>query len=467
MAETENMPYYGIYFFTGPVLMLKDVELVRQILIKDFDHFTDRNSTSMVNRFVNESSSRSDKIWMTQMTNTGGEMWKNLRSTFSPIFTSGKMRAMLIFMQETNRKLMNALDGFAKSGESFEVKECLGKYSMDTIASCAFGVDAQSFEDSNSKFVQYAANIFKRSKADALKILLALIPGGSRFLRFFNVSITKETETEFFYEVIMSSLKQRRESKHRRNDLIDLMMDAIKGDIKHDELGNQDQFEKDAKLDHVPKKGEFDEMVIVATAIVLMVAGYDTTGTTMAWVCYELAKNPEVQNRLREEVQEIMQDSSGDLTYEDLNKMTYLDQVISETLRFHSPVAILNRTCNKNYKIPGTELVIEEGVKVWSNVMAIHFNPEHYPNPLEFDPEHFSKEAKAKRSPYAYLPFGQGPRNCIGMRFALIEAKLGLANIVRNFNLIPSEKTQDPLVYDPVAAINYVKNGLFLKAEKI
>ena len=69
-------------------------------------------------------------------------------------------------------------------------------------------------------------------------------------------------------------------------------------------------------------------------------------------------------------------------------------------------------------------------------------------------------------SRYAYLPFGQGPRGCIGMRFALMEAKLALANIVRKFNLLPSEKTKEPLVLDPMAGIAYVKDGLYIKAER-
>ena len=81
-------------------------------------------------------------------------------------------------------------------------------------------------------------------------------------------------------------------------------------------------------MNHTSKKGEFDELVIVATAIVLLVAGYDTTGTTLAFACYYLAKNPEVQEKLREEVDDIVGDSDKELTYDDLQSMTYVDQII-------------------------------------------------------------------------------------------------------------------------------------------
>merc|ERR1711994_273054 len=101
------------------------------------------------------------------------------------------------------------------------------------------------------------------------------------------------------------------------------MLDAIKGDLEHD-TEELEQFEKDAKLNHHSKQ-TFDELVIVATAIVLLVAGYDTTGTTLGFACYYLAKNPDVQEKLREEVDDIVGDSDKELTYDDLQSMTYVD----------------------------------------------------------------------------------------------------------------------------------------------
>ena len=139
--------------------------------------------------------------------------------------------------------------------------------------------------------------------------------------------------------------------------------------------------------------------MIVATAIVILVAGYDTTGTTLAWACYQLAKNPEVQEKLREEVEGIASDPSQDLTYDDIQSMTYIDQVISETLRLHTPIAILQRAVEKDYKVPGHDLVLKKDQGIWINVMSVHFDPESYPDPEVFNPENFSKEAKAKRSP--------------------------------------------------------------------
>ena len=187
-----------------------------------------------------------EKILMEQMSSAEGDRWKSIRSTFTPIFTSGKMKAMMVYVQQTCKRLTDALDELAEKNEEFELKKLLGKYSMDTIASCAFGVDSQAFKNKDSKFVDYASRIFQNKFSDGVKILLVMIPFdiGIYIMRAFNISFWKKDEAEFFYNVILDSLKQRRESKVRRNDLIDLMVDAVKGEIGDDQDHNDNQFEK-------------------------------------------------------------------------------------------------------------------------------------------------------------------------------------------------------------------------------
>ena len=140
-------------------------------------------------------------------------------------------------------------------------------------------------------------------------------------------------------------------------------------------------------------------MAIVATALVIMVAGYDTTGSTLSFACYQLAKNPAVQDRLREEVAEVLEAKDDDLKYDDIKKLTYMDQVLAETLRYHTPIGLLQRTSARDYKIPGSDVILKQDTDIFISPMAMHFDPKHYQNPEEFDPEHFSSEAKSKRHP--------------------------------------------------------------------
>ena len=92
-------------------------------------------------------------------------------------------------------------------------------------------------------------------------------------------------------------------------------------------------------------------------------------------------------------------DPERKLTYDDIQSMTYLDQVINETLRFHNPVGALQRSAAKEYKVPGTDIVLPKDTMVWINVLSMHFDPKHYENPHGFDPDHFSKDAKSNRHP--------------------------------------------------------------------
>ena len=143
-----------------------------------------------------------------------------------------------------------------------------------------------------------------------------------------------------------------------------------------------------------------DDLTVVAASIIFLIAGYDTTATTLAFVLYELAKNPDIQERLRAEIEEV---TNGDLekewTYDNLQTLTYLDQVINETLRLHYPIVTLNRITTKDYKMPGTDLVVPKGVGFWIPLSAIHLDENHYANPHVFDPDRFSKDAKDKRNP--------------------------------------------------------------------
>ena len=242
--EAKGLPFYGAYFLRAPLLFLTDADMIKQITIKDFEYFVDKNPSNFA--AIKKTNQLADKILMEQLTSAEGDRWKSIRATFTPIFTSGKMKAMMVYVQETCKRLTDALDELAEKNEEFELKELLGKYSMDTIASCAFGVDSQAFTNKDSKFVDYAARIFQNNFSDGVKLLLLMIPFdiGIYIMRAFNLAVWKKDEAEFFYNVILDSLKQRRESKVRRNDLIDLMVDAVKGEIRNDQDHNTNQFEK-------------------------------------------------------------------------------------------------------------------------------------------------------------------------------------------------------------------------------
>ena len=215
----------------------------------------------------------------------------------------------------------------------------------------------------------------------------------------------------------------------------------------------------------MPSKDE--EFSVVATAMMILVAGYDTTGTTMAHAAYRLALNPDVQDKLFAEIDEKVQEANGgDLDYTTLQNMPYLDQVLHETLRLHPPAPFLFRSCTKDYVIPGTNVTIEKGQDLQINTIGIQLDENYYENPTKFNPDNFSKEARTGRSPYTFLAFGQGPRSCVGMRFAMLEAKVGIVTVLRRFKLLATEETPKVLHRDPTQLLGIPIEKMLIKFEE-
>lgn len=131
---------------------------------------------------------------------------------------------------------------------------------------------------------------------------------------------------------------------------------------------------------------------------------------------YELSINEEIQKKARESVIKVLEKNGNIYTYEAVNEMAYIEQCVNETLRKHSPALGTGRIAKEDYPIPNTNIVLEKGTAVIIPFSGIHLDSDIYPDPQKFDPNRFSPEEVEKRHPYAFLPFGEGPRICIGMR---------------------------------------------------
>ena len=178
---------------------------------------------------------------------------------------------------------------------------------------------------------------------------------------------------------------------------------------------------------------------ILANAILFLLAGSETTATTLGWVSYFLALNPDVQERLIQELDTVLDKHNGEITYEAVNEMSYMDMVINETLRMCPAALRLDRVCNKDYTYENIK--IPKG-QIWSLcIYALHYDPELYPEPEKFDPERFNEDNKKKRENEAFMPFGTGPRNCIGMRFALLEIKFLISTILSKYKFNKCDET--------------------------
>ena len=141
---------------------------------------------------------------------------------------------------------------------------------------------------------------------------------------------------------------------------------------------------------------------------------YDTTSLTSTFLAYELALNPDIQERLRDEINEVLEKYEEEICHDSIAEMKYLDMVLNETLR-KWPVANLQfRKSTREYKIPNTTLTIPADTFIIIPTLSIHRDERFYENPEKFDPERFTEENKGKRHSMAFIPFSEGPRICLG-----------------------------------------------------
>lgn len=205
-----------------------------------------------------------------------------------------------------------------------------------------------------------------------------------------------------------------------------------------------------------------DETALVANSILFFLAGYDTTANTISYALYELALNEKCQQTLKEEIDQAVKDH-GKLNPEVILSLPYLEMVLSETLRMYPPAIRMERQCTRDYQLG--DIFIPKGTLVAAGIYSIHFDPEIYPDPRKFQPERFTYENKSQRHPMSYLPFGAGPRICIGMRFALMEAKICVAHFINNYKVSPCSKTEIPVEMKKAIPMLLPMNGITVNVE--
>ncbi|KAF2903664.1 hypothetical protein ILUMI_02505 [Ignelater luminosus] len=453
--QYSNQRYFGFYQFLKPTLVIRDIELIKQICIKDFDKFPDHSD------FLPE---ESDPFWKRGLFAMEGKVWHDMRNVLSPAFTSSKMKGMFHLMTECAEKFVDHFENQKSDIITLDMRDALTRLTNDVIASCAFGFKCNSLTQQNNEFYVMGKEAFDFTGFKGLKFFGSSI--SPALMKVLKVTMFSETVTNFFRKIVQETIAYREKTGLIRPDMIHLLKEAQKGRLSND-IDNKEYSDSDTFKTNENKKTIITDEDIVCQAAIFFFGGYDTVGSLLCNLVYELAINPDAQDKLIEEVDEVLTKCKGKITYEALMKMKYLDMVISETLRLWTPAIFLNRKCVKPFTIepalPGEKpLHLESGFECMIPTFAIHRDPQYFPNPNKFDPERFSDENKKNIQPFTYLPFGIGPRFCIGNRFALLEAKTGLFYLLTRFKIVPVKKTSVPFVIDRNSIVLRHEHGYWL-----
>ncbi|KAK8735868.1 hypothetical protein OTU49_005354 [Cherax quadricarinatus] len=419
--------FCGMYEIFRPVLMIGDPDILKNIFVKDFDHFVDRR------QFLAEEGSLTNEM----LGNKSGDEWRALRAVMTPTFTSGKMRGMFPLISDKADDLVSFTLKEAAKKPYVDMKVNFGRFTMDTIASCTFGIECNSFKEEEPEFAKWAESFFSFSFIRTLKFTIINI--SPRLFNFLRLKL-ETSGTKFFERVVKQTIAVRKRGQ-RRGDYLDLLLDAQASHDQHttkstsiksnttSETSNTDNHSDNDSLSVVPSKQVLTDKSIVAQSVLFLIAGYDTTASTLAFASFLLAKYPVHQQRLRQELQQMVQEH-GDITYQGIMEAKFLDACVMETLRLYPPGTFGERVCNKTYKITGTNVVLRPGDLVTIPIWSLHHDPRYWPEPEVFLPDRFLPENKTNIRSFTHMPFGMGPRNCIAMRFALLEAKVALTKLL-------------------------------------
>lgn len=291
--------YYSLFL---PTFLVTDLEIVKQITVKDFNVFTDRGM--YVNEEVEPISGHLFSI--------EGEKWRFLRNKLSPAFTSGKIKMMYNTIADKGENFITALDKASKTG-SVNIKNIATRFTVDVISSCAFGIEANTLDTELHEMMEILKKITGEGAISQFRgIFIAALPKLAKLLK---LRLFDRQVNDFFNKMVRGSMEFREDNKVIRNDFMNMLI----------QLKNKGSI--DGETSTSTKKLTMNECI--AQAFVFFLGGAETSSFVISFAMLELGSHPEIQDKLRKEILEKTKSNNGEITYENLQEMSYLYQVVN------------------------------------------------------------------------------------------------------------------------------------------
>ncbi|XP_023221203.1 cytochrome P450 3A24-like [Centruroides sculpturatus] len=455
----------GYYIGCRPFILTSDIELLKLIQIKYFSDFNDRKVVVPKGTMPSLVSGHSI------VANRGGK-WKKNRSIITPTFTSGKLKQMYSLMESSVEDFLQLLNKY--SLRNVDIHKLYTKLSMDVIGKTNFGIKTDVQFNNDSSFVHDCEFAVSFSLADPSVRISVYFPDTSPVVFILRVLhdnlryLFKLPSVTRLIKTVNDVIKARKLNKQKRCDLIQLMID---NGISNEQLRSTDiqTLTADSTSTKANKEISFQENTeqklhrmtnkeIQGNSLIFFLAGHHTTSTCLTYTTFLLATHQDIQENLRQELLNVFHQKE-ELTYDDIMNLSYMDQVVSESLRIYPPViSFVTRKSNIEFRYK--DYVFPKNTAFQAAIWVLHRDPELWEDPLDFKPDRFSPENKSNMG-ISYQPFGAGPRNCVGMRFALLEIKLILVKLLLNYRILPSSETNLDVEYK--VSVTAPKSGMFVR----
>ncbi|XP_022214841.2 probable cytochrome P450 309a2 [Drosophila obscura] len=410
----------GVFVTRQPQILVLDPELAHEVLVLNFRCYKDSLTSSYIRHAKWDKYARQNPFW------ASGQSWRSLRKDAQAGISGHRLKKAYAIWEEGGKMLTNYMTAqVTEHNNLLETRDLCFRYTAHVMADFIWGIDAGTLtrpqEDPNkvqqmaSKWTSYAfymISVFMASiVAPFIRCLLRL--------RFY----PKETD-EFFSKLTKESIEMRLSagSDNSRTDYLSHLLQ-----LREQKLATHDD--------------------LVGHALTVMLDGYDTTGTALLHALYYLAENPASQQKLRMEVLRNL-DTDKSLSFEMLCALPYLDQVVYESLRLSSLVPQFTKVCTNATNIQINEfkiLEVEAGMTIMIPNYQFHHDKKYFPDPEMFKPERFDDAAHLELiRKGVFLPFSDGPRNCMGIRLAMLTLKSALIHILSEFQVVRGKEKLIP-----------------------
>lgn len=390
-----------VRFQMGPITLLQIVrpEHVQQVMVSNAKNYVKGLSHENLRKTIGDG-----------ILTAEGEAWQRQRRLMQPTYTPKAVTDFAEIMGDATRGML-ARWVARTSSDPVLINQEMMRVTMSVISRSMFGLDVGEDFKETGDGLRYLLHHVSERGLSSLDWPAWVPTESNRKLK----AATSQVDS-FLYGVIR---------ERRRNglgeDLLSLLMSAKDADT------GQEMSEKQLR----------DEVLIT------FFAGHETTAQTLTWTLAMLAQHPDVERKLWDELERVLGGRSP--TVDDMAALTYTRQVIDETLRLYSPVAVMARDAVAADALDA--YAVAPGNLIMVLPFITHRHPEFWEDPDAFDPEHFAPERVKARPRYAYLPFGAGPRTCLGMHFALLEAVLILAEVTQRYRIGLANPNQE-LAFD-------------------
>ncbi len=400
----KDKAYPGILhwkFLHLDVVQLTDPKLVRFVLQTNQKYYV---KSTMYNQL---------KLLLGQgLVTSEGKLWKSQRKMIQPSFHKQHINNLFDEMLSCTNELIMDWKEAAQKGGKIDFADEMMKITLQIIGKTMLSADFRTEAKSVGVTLTYLLKALEK-----------------RVLRGVNFPIWVPTAANLEFkrkrkvldDIVYKVIGDRRERGHAKGDLLDMLMES-----RYEDTG-------EAMPDNLLR----DELMTV------FLAGHETTATALTWTFYLLSKHPDVYQKLKKEVKEVVGD--GELTFQHLHQLKYTKACLNESMRLFPPVWVIGRGATEDNMVG--DYFIKKGTTVLMSPYIVHRHPDYWKNPEVFEPERWETEEVKEMDKYAYFPFAAGPRMCIGNNFALLEADIILTKVIQQFDfkyLGESEPVMDP-----------------------